>query len=54
MSAPNQALQQTGHANDACARHNATFRVSRLLSLLFGEEEATGVDAAVAHRSASQ
>jgi len=35
---PNQALQQTGHANKACARHFGFFRVSRLLSWLFGEE----------------
>ena len=34
--APNQALQQTGHANDGCARHAGFFRVSRLLSLVFG------------------
>jgi len=34
---PNQALQQTGHANDASSCHYANFRVSRLLSWLFGE-----------------
>ncbi len=32
---PNQALQQTGHANNACSCFSAFFRVSRLLSLLF-------------------
>ena len=36
MKTPNQALQQTGHAKEGFARHNATFRVSRLLSWLFG------------------
>jgi len=36
---PNQALQQTGHANDGPSwRHGAT-RVSRLLSWVFGEAE---------------
>jgi len=35
---PNQALQQTSHANNASARRYVNFRVSRLLSLLFGEE----------------
>jgi len=37
VAAPNQALQQTGHAIPASARRHAFFRVSRLLSLLFGE-----------------
>jgi hypothetical protein len=32
-----QALQQTGHANGGSARHDGFPRVSRLLSLLFGE-----------------
>jgi len=35
---PNQALQQTGHANDGSARLNGFFRVSRLLSFVFGED----------------
>ena len=34
---PNPALQQTGHANEASARHYGFSRVSRLLSWLFGE-----------------
>ena len=33
---PNQALQQTGHANDGFAWRHAATRVSRLLSWLFG------------------
>ena len=33
---PNQALQQTGHANDVSAWRHAAPRVSRLLSWLFG------------------
>lgn len=33
---PNQPLQQTGHANNATARHSGFSRVSRLLSWLFG------------------
>jgi hypothetical protein len=32
-----QALQQTGHANNACSCHSGFPRVSRLLSWLFGE-----------------
>ena len=33
---PNQALQQTGHANDGFARRYVSLRVSRLLSFVFG------------------
>jgi len=40
---PNQALQQTGHAKEACSCHNANFRVSRLLSWLFGERRRNAV-----------
>jgi len=36
-AALNQALQQTGHANSVSARRHVNFRVSRLLSLVFGE-----------------
>jgi hypothetical protein len=42
QTAPNQALQQTGHANNANARHAGFSRVSRLLSWLFGEGESHG------------
>jgi len=40
---PNQTLQQTGHAIGASARHAGFFRVSRLLSWLFGEGGRGGV-----------
>ena len=43
---PNQALQQTGHANEGSARHYANLRVSRLLSFVFGEEGICGPHAA--------
>jgi hypothetical protein len=33
---PNQSLRLTGHAMDACARLDATSRVSRQVSLVFG------------------
>jgi hypothetical protein len=37
---PNQALQQTGHANSGLARHDVLSRVSRLLSLVVRRAEA--------------
>jgi hypothetical protein len=37
QTTPNQMLQQTGHANDACARHYGSSPVSRLLSWAFGK-----------------
>jgi hypothetical protein len=38
---PTKPLQQTGHAIDGRARYTGSCRVSRSLSLLFGEEEAS-------------
>src|SRR6185437_15324265 len=40
QNTPNQALQQTGHANNACSCHYANFHVSRLLSFVFGLDDA--------------
>ena len=34
---PNKALQRTGHATGGSARHTVFLRVSRPLSLVFGE-----------------